>query len=308
MTTTYFLGANSCRGFVSLYHDFPPDPAAFLHIIKSGPGTGKSSFLRRLGKEAEGRGMDVHYVLCSGDPDSLDGVYIPALGQAWVDGTAPHVIEPRIFGADSDYINLGAFFRQPFDDSEKEALRALTNTYRAHYQRAYRLLDHYASGSTNYEPAPDMTLHSVINALPKRNAPAITHYRFLSAISCQGVVHLSDMLSAYQQVPCSTNSLSKAADEIQGLGWSTIRCPSPLEPANLETLLLPEAKVAFTAYRTDDKKTAPVLQEAIQELREAKALHDELEAVYRRHMHFSALDDYTNTTISKIFAQPRPIP
>ena len=78
MTSTYFLGANSAQGFYSLYGGFPPR-SGFLHIIKGGPGTGKSGFMRAIGSEAERRGMDVEYVLCSGDPDSLDGVYIPAL-------------------------------------------------------------------------------------------------------------------------------------------------------------------------------------------------------------------------------------
>ena len=59
------------------------------------------------------QGLDVEYVLCSGDPDSLDGVYIPALRAAWCDGTAPHVTEPRIFGASGDYVNLGSFCRLP---------------------------------------------------------------------------------------------------------------------------------------------------------------------------------------------------
>ena len=69
MKQTCFLGGNSCRGFVSLYDGFPPEEGAFLHIIKGGPGTGKSSFMRAVGAAAEERGLDVHDVLCSGDPD-----------------------------------------------------------------------------------------------------------------------------------------------------------------------------------------------------------------------------------------------
>ena len=39
---------------------------------------------------AERAGHDVEYILCSGDPDSLDAVVFPALNTAIVDGTAPH--------------------------------------------------------------------------------------------------------------------------------------------------------------------------------------------------------------------------
>ena len=137
MQQTYFLGGNSCRGFFSLYDGFPPEEGAFLHIIKGGPGTGKSGFMRKIGEAAEARGMDVHYVLCSGDPDSLDGVYIPALHQAWVDGTAPHVVEPRHFGVDSDYVNLGRFVRLPMAEKDREEVLRLTAEYRSLYAEAY---------------------------------------------------------------------------------------------------------------------------------------------------------------------------
>ena len=39
-------------------------------------------------------GYDAEYILCSGDPDSLDAVIIPSLKLAWADGTAPHALEP----------------------------------------------------------------------------------------------------------------------------------------------------------------------------------------------------------------------
>ena len=140
MKQTCFLGGNSCRGFVSLYDGFPPEEGAFLHIIKGGPGTGKSSFMRAVGAAAEARGLDVYYVLCSGDPDSLDGVFIPALHQAWVDGTAPHVVEPRHFGVDSDYVNLGRFVKLPMGEKDREEVLHLTAEYRALYAEAYEKL------------------------------------------------------------------------------------------------------------------------------------------------------------------------
>ena len=75
----YFLGANTGKGFVSLYDEFcKPESGNFLYVIKGGPGCGKSSFMKKIGKAAEDAELDVEYVICSGDPDSLDGVLIPA--------------------------------------------------------------------------------------------------------------------------------------------------------------------------------------------------------------------------------------
>ena len=93
--TTFFLAANSGRGLASFYEDFP-GRGVFLHIVKGGPGTGKSGFMRRIRAAAAARGLDTESILCSGDPDSLDALVIPALAQAWMDGTAPHVREPGI--------------------------------------------------------------------------------------------------------------------------------------------------------------------------------------------------------------------
>ena len=74
----YFAASNSCRGFVSYY------PACFgtdsgvekLYIMKGGPGTGKSRFMRDVATYAVDRGADVTYYYCSSDAASLDGVII----------------------------------------------------------------------------------------------------------------------------------------------------------------------------------------------------------------------------------------
>ena len=86
----YFLGGNTPSGFYSLYHQLS-DPERFraLYIIKSGPGSGKSSLMRRAGQRARAAGLKTEEVLCSGDPDSLDALILPQLGAAIVDGTAP---------------------------------------------------------------------------------------------------------------------------------------------------------------------------------------------------------------------------
>ena len=87
----FYLGANSPGGFYSLYDELlRPEEARSIYILKGGPGCGKSSLMRRVGAAMEEHGLDVEYIVCSGDPDSLDAVVIPALATAIVDGTAPH--------------------------------------------------------------------------------------------------------------------------------------------------------------------------------------------------------------------------
>lgn len=91
----YFLGANSPQGFYSLYDQLIKiEDAAAVYILKGGAGCGKSTLMRQVALAAEDENEQVEYILCSGDPDSLDAIVLPAQGVALVDGTAPHAAAP----------------------------------------------------------------------------------------------------------------------------------------------------------------------------------------------------------------------
>ena len=330
MTYSYFLGANSENGFASLYKEFPGGKSA-LHIIKGGPGGGKSGFMRRIGSAAEKHGLDVEYILCSGDPDSLDGVHIPALGYAWVDGTAPHIIEPEVFGAASDYVNLGRFCSTPLspDDSEKAA--QLNRAYKAKYSRAYN----YLAAAGDMDRALDTTvctneLHPDIKALLEKHLPSHKSRgkiskRFISAHSCLGRVVLEDTVSKLCKLIFRVHApscvLNRIADEAAQRGADVILCPSPLRPSETEAVLIPGCSLAFVGTKlgfssgellgspasgSAEQDSAVQLYErtlslAYYRLCEAKALHDELESVYRPYMDFAALDEYTKSVINALF-------
>lgn len=86
----YFLGGNTPAGFYSLYHQLSdPERLRAVYIIKGGPGSGKSTLMRRVERHAQAAGLETQQVLCSGDPESLDALILPQLGAALVDGTAP---------------------------------------------------------------------------------------------------------------------------------------------------------------------------------------------------------------------------
>lgn len=342
MVKTYFLGANSKQGFYSLYDQFPP-AGAFMHIIKGGPGTGKSGFMRRLGKAAEERGFDVEYVLCSGDPDSLDGVYIPEINAAWVDGTAPHVGEPRCFAVDADYVNIGKFLSIPFSDDEKSYVNQISKSYKALYTSAYAYINaaarlHSASVSPAMTEKQKIMLEKKINAafdsVHTVNSPqaAAIQTRFLRAASCLGDFMLSDEISKLCKLIYRLDgpavkvsaALEFAAAEALHRGLDIVRCPSPVDPEQLEAVLIPALSLAFTGFgefeqtqhikvasslsreekaelREGAKLEAKLMELAYRKLRQAKALHDEMESVYKAHMDFAALTKFTNEEIKRIF-------
>lgn len=85
-----FPGGNTSLGFFS-YYDYilSQEEAARIIIIKGGPGVGKSTFMKKIANEMAEIGYDLEYMHCSSDNNSLDGVVIPEIKVALVDGTAP---------------------------------------------------------------------------------------------------------------------------------------------------------------------------------------------------------------------------
>ena len=337
MTGTYFLGANSAHGFYSLYGGFPPEDG-FLHIIKGGPGTGKSGFMRAVGAEAERRGLDVQYVLCSGDPDSLDGVYIPALGVAWVDGTAPHALDPGIFGVNGDYVNLGRFCRTPFTSESCERIADISRRYKALYAEGYAYTAAAGKLGTTcrYDLSPLKKRLDIILRRCRREGHHGERKIFLRAISCRGLISTSDTLCGFSERYEFTSAFGGAAPALELVrheaaqrGLEAIIAMSPLCPEVIDAVLLPGAGIAFFSgeygcrtarhirldsmlterpdpQRIADAKSSAALRDklltlAVGRLAAAKSLHDELELQYRPYMDFAALTEFTNTELSRIF-------
>ena len=94
--TDFFVGANSGEGFRNLFSEMVDIEDTYdLMVLKGGPGVGKNTFMREVARTMEAAGTPVERLWCSGDPDSLDGVVLPELRCAVVDGTSPHVVEPQ---------------------------------------------------------------------------------------------------------------------------------------------------------------------------------------------------------------------
>lgn len=96
------------EGFISCFDHLLED--SFLRrtlILKGGPGVGKSTFMRRIHTALTANNEHSTLYFCSGDPDSLDAVAIKEHGLLILDGTAPHIVDPKIPGARDAIINLG---------------------------------------------------------------------------------------------------------------------------------------------------------------------------------------------------------
>ena len=300
---SYFLGANTKNGFSSLYAGFPPRRGDFLRIIKGGPGTGKSTLLKAVAKAAQERGLPVECVLCSGDPDSLDGLYLPTLSLALADGTAPHVMEPGLFGVTGDYMDLGRHFVRPFSEKEKQALLALQQDYREDYRLAYKKLGQAASQGWNSPiTVQDPAAETVLHALPNQKKEGSLRRVFRSAITCRGIL-LSPLSAELQIIPSTPGEIRRIAGELINRGWDITLCPSPLAPEQPELLLVEEAQLVFLASAEPSEASREPMQQSVELLAKAKAKHDEMEALYRPHMDLEALTREADRQIAAIFPE-----
>ena len=144
ITRRYFAASNSSRGFCNYYGEcFSETRVDHLYVIKGGPGTGKSHFMRVVARYARERGYAVIEYACSSDPSSLDGVLLSCAGKPTVgllDGTAPHVYEPTSPGVREEIVNLGAFWNSTRLAGERGTIRALSAQKTDAYARAYACL------------------------------------------------------------------------------------------------------------------------------------------------------------------------
>ncbi|MCI5992778.1 MAG: hypothetical protein MRZ24_01940 [Clostridiales bacterium] len=283
--TQYYLGGNTAEGFYSLYSGFcPPESGDFLWVIKGGPGCGKSSFMRRIGAAMEQAGLDVEYVLCSGDPDSLDGVYIPALRTGYVDGTAPHVQEAVYPCASGLYLDLGQFYDRAALQPKRSEILALNTHYKALYQESYELLAACPPPNAGDAEEPLAYLPPCSGKTGRLNR------RFLRAVSCKGLVSVPDVSCRSVRELHSPQTLDRLAKAAQQAGYDAVCAQHPIFPRMCESVRIPALDtVYFTGYAALDAACAPLLRAACAKLAEAKALHDKLEAVYNPHVDFDGV-------------------
>lgn len=338
LVTNFFLGANSGEGFQNLFSQMTDLEDTYdLMVLKGGPGVGKNTFMREIGRSMEAAGTPVEYLWCSGDPDSLDGVMLPALRCAVVDGTSPHVVEPRYPAAVDRYVDLGRFYDLTAAKAAADEVKAHTHAYKAAYVRAYRNLkaarqvelDAFSAVRRTFDT--DRARRRVEGILSRElrqrgEESGRTVRRFLGSVTHKGYIWRFDSVDALcPKVYEFADSAELAGDLFEQIrlraaerGWDTIACCAPEEPQRIEHLLIPGLGLAFVTSRTgmdygnkpyrrvrldamtdqhsgrarlrfQARMAALLREEGITALREAKASHDALEAVYNPYVDFDGV-------------------
>ncbi|QQK77851.1 hypothetical protein HUG15_21240 [Salicibibacter cibarius] len=197
----YYAGSNSSLGFYSLYEE-AVQGLEQLYILKGGPGTGKSTLIRHVGNAVAEKGESIEFLHCSSDNGSLDGVIIPSLKVGIVDGTAPHMMDPKYPGVIDDIVHLGDFRDDTKLEEHREDIVALTDKNKDAFSKAYAAfaearnvhddLEAIYLTAMDFQKADQVAEELIREIFSKtgevEQVPAIKH-RFFGAATPKGPVH-----------------------------------------------------------------------------------------------------------------------
>ncbi len=266
MARKYFAASNSSEGFKSYYDSvFSIDKLSRLYIIKGGPGTGKSYFMKRAGQIAEECGYSVDYIYCSSDPSSLDGIIVDELCLAMLDGTSPHAYEAKLPGAAEEIVDLGAFWNPAILGGSRKTIECLSKKKSACFARAYSYLGAVKKVSEALESlVMPYIKKEKMQKFARRIADSLeggeckTEYMLANSVGMQGNFGF-DNYYENSEIYFAINDiydigfllLRELADALKSKSCSIAISPNPILPERLDAILLKESKTAFEISKAE---------------------------------------------------------
>ncbi len=316
----YFLASNSAEGFVSYFDScYDVDSGWRAYIIKGGPGTGKSSFMKTVIKRATNSKIPTDEIYCASDPDSLDGIILPTRKIVFLDGTSPHVVEPKCPGACETLLDFGKFWDESKLALNRELICELSLKNKHLHKKAGRfiaaagsLLEDELFQTTESDKKIKETAQTIAEKyLVKRNAMGREWRRFSFGITPKGLLQITGAESFKNNVAVEgskgfTSGVIENLKEIAiSEGYEIITLKNPILPSKLnDGLVIPELSLYVSSgLKNALNDTINGLIESVAEiLTDAKKNHDELEKLYIDAMDFKALGRYGDEVIEEIFS------
>lgn len=260
-----FAGNNTSKGFFS-YFDYiiNPNDAKHIYILKGGPGVGKSSFMKKFGSKMSSQGYGVEYIHCSSDENSLDGVLVPELKVAFIDGTAPHIVDPKLPGAVDEIVNLGVYINTKEIEKHKFQIIEINKRISLLYKSAFRYLEgaRQVSEEINsiYDRFTDSTkfftlCEEVVNKLfsneVTNSKPGSIRKMFTEAYTANGYIKYTDSLCSSlktwaiigENTNCTSKLLDLVATEAVKRGFYVECFYKPLTPEKLQHIIIPDLDI-----------------------------------------------------------------
>ena len=261
-----FAGANTSAGFVNFFGEILAANTNRVFIIKGGPGVGKSTFMKKIGQDLASKGYDLEYFYCSSDPASLDAIAVPRLKIAVMDGTSPHVVEPRYPGAVEELISFGTYWDDEVIVSNRKYIIECVEHGKWLFRTAYNLLKEAGMAydewknqiaecldKNRYRLKVNMFIARIFEAWESGGNNSGSRHYFASAITPLGIMdyaatlfgHGMQIYPIYGEPGCGGREvISRIAEIAQWQGYFTERFHCPVEPEELDIVHIPDLNAA----------------------------------------------------------------
>jgi len=194
LTLYVFTSSHTSQGFCT----FIPELIQGLekvYILKGAPGTGKSTFIRMIGEIMAEQGFEAEFWISAFDAVTPDGVYLPQLSRAVINGSLPESIDPYYPGVKEIMINLGDFCDPDLLEEHRQDIIALVDEILSSRQQVYKVLKEAGRVKTeirrinaqfmNMEKLGQLTRQLTTEIL--ENQPGEKHY-FAGILTAEGFV------------------------------------------------------------------------------------------------------------------------
>ncbi|MBR3962190.1 MAG: hypothetical protein IKK14_01545 [Oscillospiraceae bacterium] len=263
----WFFGANAPKGYFTRFDQlFSEAPNGKCFLLKGGPGTGKSTMLKKIASVLMEKGLSTEVFYCSADPGSLDAVVTSDGKFVAVDATLPHAAEPKYPGAYEKTLDLSDCWNEKNLREHKKEIASLFDSNRRLHEEARRYLSAAANlleeagrlgaESLFFGKTENAALKICAREIGKKDKKRGTEkQRFLSAVTESGVVFMNrtpeilcERIFAFEDETGAAsrifmNTVRKYALEN---GFDVITCKCPLFPSEkTEHIFIPSLKLGF---------------------------------------------------------------
>ena len=267
LPVSFFFGANNKNGYYSLYNKLYNPYEKGKHIIlKGGPGTGKSTLMRKVAERFEKAGYFVERGYCSADPRSLDVVSVPEKSFSVVDGTSPHITDPVVPGVNEHIVDLSVAWDKSFLRRHDKEIAELTQKNKELHSKVADFLSVASqieaqsvvlcSEFLDIDKAERYAKRLCSRYITERKGktPGREYKRFLSGVTPDGVVVQYDSVVALSEKIITINDefsavapyiVNYVSDYAVNTGYDVYKCYCPLFPAfKIEHVIIPQLKLA----------------------------------------------------------------
>lgn len=216
-----FTSSNTAGGYCS----FMPELLAGLQkifILKGPAGTGKSSFLRLLGQSMAEQGYEVEVWLSALNPLNPEGIYLPQMEAAVVNGSLPITIDPGYPAGRAEIINLEDYRDRKAAAEKGRDILELVQRVEKHHSKAYNILKSVIQTREELRQLSARHLdnskfNQIFQELEARLAEEEVRERhyFANAVTADGIISYIEELST----PCRKRYIFKGPE---GCGKSTM--------------------------------------------------------------------------------------